>query len=138
MIKQGHIYITKDNNNYFHKIKILEVTKTTYYIHNLDTNAKYRCGIKKFNSNYNVEEDVLTKVFDEMTDKELEEIINEVESENQNVIDNADFFYGKEDCGNNSEYDLSCEENWLFGRKEMILFAENYYKYKCPQTTKIN
>ena len=44
----------------------------------------------------------------------------------------AEDFYKKEDCGNNIEYNKFSEDDFIFTKKEMILFAEKYHKSKMP------
>ncbi len=57
-MKQGNIYIVREGYIYSpFKIKILEVTDTTYYIHNLDNNSKWRITIADFQGKYRIIEE---------------------------------------------------------------------------------
>lgn len=60
MNKDG-IYIIKSTSSSYstpQKIKVLEVTEKTYYIHNLDSGSKYRELKEMFNRDYKIIEEV--------------------------------------------------------------------------------
>tara|TARA_R110002012_G_scaffold309161_1_gene516014 strand:- start:272 stop:520 length:249 start_codon:yes stop_codon:yes gene_type:complete len=56
LITAGSTYIFKgkkaSNNKTYNKLKILEVTDTTYWIKNVDSDTEYRRGIVDFNYDY--------------------------------------------------------------------------------------
>lgn len=60
MNKDG-IYIVQGSNSCYSspfKIRVLEVTDTTYYIHNLDADKKFRETKDQFSFRYKVVEDL--------------------------------------------------------------------------------
>lgn len=58
-IEQGRTYIFKHRRySDFLKLQVIEVTKFTYFFHNLDTGCKYRRGIFEFESDYKPIEEV--------------------------------------------------------------------------------
>lgn len=62
-MKQNREYIVKDRNSDHRKIKVLEVTKETYYLHNLDADIKFRISKKKFEEGYVVVEELDPKPY---------------------------------------------------------------------------
>jgi len=64
-IKEGKVYIFRGNRHAnrhdFTKFKIIEITKDSYFINNMDADTKFRRGIEDFHFDYIAVEEIITK-----------------------------------------------------------------------------